>query len=122
MIIIIPLCIVIGFLAWRLRPRRLETRASRIALMVTVSPPMVMAIMAVVFQLIHNAAGVISVAEAANTIFVAGLIFIGLGIIVLIAFALLRKKEIAKSIGFGLSISVFIIVIELGLLEWLGGV
>ena len=81
-----------------------------------------MAITAVIFQLIHNAAGVISVAEVANSIFVGGLIFIGMGILVLMAFALLRKKDIVKSIGFGLCISFFIIVIELGLLEWLGGV
>lgn len=122
MIIIIPLCILIGFLAWRLRPRVLETRSSRIALMATILPPMVMAIAAVVFQLIYKASGVIAVAVASNAIFVAGLIFIGLGILILIGFALFRKKDIVKSIGFGLCVSFFIIVVELVLLEWLGGV
>jgi len=122
MIIIIPLAILIGFLAWKLRPRKLEKRSSRIALVATILPPMVMAIAAVVFQLIHNASGVIEVAEASNAIFVAGLIFIGLGILVLIGFALFRKKDTVKSIGFGLCVSFFIIVVELGLLEWLGGV
>lgn len=122
MIIIIPLCIAIGFLAWRLRPHKLAARSSRMALLATLLPLMVMAIAAVAFQLAHNASGVISVAEASNSLFVAGLIFIGLGILALIGFALFRKKEIVKSIGFGLCISVFIIVIELGLLEWLGGV
>lgn len=122
MIIIIPLCILIGFLAWRLRPRKLATRSSRIALAATILPAMVMAIAAVVFQLINNASGVIAVAEASNAIFVAGLIFIGLGLLVLIGFALFRKKDMVKCIGFGLCVSFFIIVVELGLLEWLGGV
>lgn len=122
MIIIIPLSIAIGFLAWRLRPGKLETRPSRIALFATLLPPVVMAIAAVFLQLFHNASGVVSVAEASNSIFVAGLIFIGLGILVLICFALFRKRDIVKSMGFGLCISFFITVVELGVLEWLGGV
>jgi hypothetical protein len=122
MIIIIPLCIVIGFLAWRLRPRRPETRTSRLALLATLTPPAMMAITAVIFQLIHNAAGIISVAEVSNSLFVAGLIYIGLGILALIGSAIYRKKDILKSIGFGLCLAFFITVIELGLLEWLGGV
>ena len=122
MIIIIPLCILIGFLSWRLRPRKLETQSSRIALLATIVPPAAMAIVAVALQLLHNTSGEISVAEAANALFVAGLVFIGLGILALIGFALFRKKDIVKSIGFGLCMAFFIIVIELGLLEWLGGV
>lgn len=122
MIIIIPLGILIGFLAWRLWPHKLATRSSRIALVATILPPAVMAVVAIVFQLINNASGVIAVAEASNAIFVAGLVFIGLGIVILIGFALFRKKEIVKSMGFGLCVSFFIIVVELGLLEWLGGV
>ncbi|HEY5555589.1 hypothetical protein [Acetobacterium sp.] len=122
MIIIIPLCILIGLLAWRLRPHKHETRSSRIAIFATILPSAVMAIAAVAFQLRYNASGVISVAEASNSIFVAGLIFIGVGILVSICFALFRKKDITKSIGFGLCISFFITVVELGLLEWLGGV
>lgn len=122
MIIIIPLSIAIGFLAWWLRPHKLDARSSRIALFATLLPPVAMAIAAVVFQLVHNATGVISVAEVSNALFVAGLIFIGLGILVAIGLALFRKKDIAKSIGFGLCLSFFIMVVELGLLEWLGGV
>jgi hypothetical protein len=122
MIVIIPLCLIIGLLAWRLRPRRFATRASQLALLATLLPPVALALAAVVFQLIHSASGVISVAESANALFVAGLIFIGLGILVLIGFALFRKKDIVKSIGFGLCIAFFITVVELGVLEWLGGV
>lgn len=122
MTIIIPLCILIGLLAWRLRPHKHETRSSRIAIFATILPSGAMAIAAVAFQLLHNASGVISVAEASNSIFVAGLIFIVVGIPVSICFALFKKKDIAKSISFGLCISFFITVVELGLLEWLGGV
>lgn len=122
MIVIIPLSIIIGLLAWKLRPRRMATRPSQVALLATLLPPGGLAIAAVGFQLIHNAAGVISVAESANALFVAGLVFIGLGILVLIGFALFGKKDIVKSIGFGLCIAFLITVVELGLLEWLGGV
>lgn len=122
MIIIIPLCIIIGLLAWRLRPRPPLTRSSRIALLATLLPALLLAVAAVGLQLLHNATGVISVAAGANALFVAGLIFIGLGLLVLIGFALFRKKDIVKSIGFGLCLAFFIIVVELGLLEWLGGV
>lgn len=121
-IIIIPLSILIGFLTWRLRPHKLETQARRIALLATLLPPVVMFATSIGFQLLYNASGVISVAEVSNSIFVAGLIFVSLGILVLIGFALFHKKDIVKIIGFGLCISFFITVIELGLLEWLGGV
>jgi len=110
MSIIIPLCILIGLLAWILRPHKHEARSSRIALIATILPSAVMAIASVAFQLLHNASRVISVAEASNSIFVAGLIFIVVGILVSICFVIFRKKDISKSIVFGLCISFFISV------------
>jgi len=49
MIIIIPLCILIGLLAWRLRPHKHETRSSRIAIFATVLPSAVMGIQRLLF-------------------------------------------------------------------------
>lgn len=122
MILIIPFSLAIGFLAWKLRPGKDQTKAGWIAMFAVILPAVALAIAAVIFQLVHNAAGIISVAEPANTLFVAGLILIGLGLLAMVGFAMAAKKEIVKNIGFGLCLAFFTTVVELGLLEWLGGV
>jgi hypothetical protein len=122
MIIIIPLIIVVGIIAWVLRPGKKPNTPRRIAILATVIPPLVAAIVAVVFQLLHNAAGTVEVSDISNFCFIVGLGLIGAAILALVGFAFMRKGEVAKGIGFGICIAVVVSIIELGLLEWLGGV
>jgi len=122
MIVIIPLIIVIGFLAWVLRPGKKPATPRRNAILVTAILSLMVAIAAVVFQLLHNATGMIDVAEISNTLFIVGLGLIGAYTLASIGFIVIRKGDIAKGTGFGACLAVFVSIIELGLLEWLGGV
>ena len=120
--LIIPLIIAVGVLAWVLRPRKGMTTPRRTAILAIAIPPFVVAIAAVVFQLLHNAAGKTWVSDISNTCFIVGLGIIGAAILASAGFAITRKGEVAKGIGFGICIAVIISIIEFGLLEWLGGV
>jgi hypothetical protein len=122
MIIIIPLVIIICFTAWILRPGRCPSKPRRIAILATVIPVLAAALAAVIFQLLHNAAGMTWVSEASNTCFIISVVIIGLAILAIVGLAIARKWEIVKGIGFGICIGVLISVIELVLLEWLAGV
>jgi hypothetical protein len=122
MIVIIPLIIVIGFLAWVLQPGKKPTISRRIAILVTVIPALAVAIAAVVIQLLHNAAGTVEVSDISNTLFIVGLGLVCVYIIASIGFIVARRGNIAKGLGFGICIAVAVSIIELGLLEWLGGV
>jgi hypothetical protein len=122
MIVIIPLIIAVGVLAWVLRPGKRPTNPRRIAILVTAIPPLIVAIAAVVFQLLHNAAGKTWVSDISNTCFIVGLGLAGAAILASAGFAIARKGEIAKGIGFGVCIAVVISIIDLALLEGLGGV
>ncbi len=122
MIFIIPLIIAVGVMAWVLRPGKKPTNPRRIAILVTAIPPLIVAIAAVVFQLLHNAAGKTWVSDISNTCFIVGLGLVGAAILASAGFAIARKGEIAKGIGFGVCIAVVISIIDLALLEGLGGV
>ncbi len=119
---IIPLMIVTGVLAWILRPHKSMTKPRKVAIFATAIPPLVVAIAAVVFQLVHNAAGRTWVSNISNACFIVGLGLVGAAILASAVFAFTRKGEIAKGAGFGICIAVVISIIEFGLLEWLGGV
>ncbi len=119
---IIPIIIVIGVLMWVLRPGKSPTNLRRLAILATVIPPVVVAIAAVVFQLLHNAAGKVEVSDISNIGFIVGLGLIGAAILASVGFTFTRKGEVAKGIGFGICIAVIISLMEFGLLEWLGGV
>ena len=122
MIVIIPLIIAVGILAWFLRPGMRPTNPLRAALLAAVLPSLIVAIVAVAFQLVYYSAGKIEVAEAANVCFIIGMGLLGAGILSAVGFAIVRKGEIAKGIGFGTCMAIFISIIELALLEGLGGV
>jgi len=122
MTLILPLVIVVGILAWVLRPRKSPTTARIAAILVTAIPQFVVAIAAIVFQLMHNAAGKTWVSDISNTCFLVGLALTGVAILASAGFAFARKGEIAKGVGFGICIAVIVAIIEFGLLEWLGGV
>jgi hypothetical protein len=122
MIVIIPLVIVIGFLAWMLRPGKKPALSRRLAILVTTISALVVAIASVVIQLLHNAVGTVEVSDISNILFIVGLGLVGAYILASIGFIIARKGDIAKGIGFGMCIAVVVSIIELGLLEWLGGV
>jgi len=120
--IIIPLVIVVGVLGWILRPRKSMTKHGKIAILITTIPHFVVAIVAVIFQLLHNAAGRTWVSDISNICFEVGLGLVGIAILASAGFTLKRKGEVAKGIGFGICIAVIVSIAELYLLEWLGGV
>ena len=119
---IIPLMIVTGVLAWILRPHKNMTKPRKVAIFATAIPPVVLAIAAIVFQLVHNAAGKTWVSDISNACFIVGLGLVSAAILASVGFALTHKGEVAKGIGFGICIAVVVSIIEFGLLEWLGGV
>ncbi len=122
MIVIIPLTIVIGLLSWVLWPRKGSPVPRLIAILVTSIPAFVVAVAAIVIQLLDNASGTVEVSGTSNTLFIVGLCFIGACILAAIVFVVLRKMDVAKGVGFGICIAVAVTIVELGLLEWLGGV
>jgi peptidoglycan/LPS O-acetylase OafA/YrhL len=122
MIFIIPLFIVVCIVAWMLRPRKNISKSRKYAILSVILPSLVLVVTAVVFQLLQNATGNVEVSDISNTLFIAGTFVIGAAILALTGFAVARKGEIAKGIGFGICIAVLVSIIELGLLEGLAGV
>jgi len=122
MIIIVPLIIAIGVLSWVLRPGKSPTKPRRVAILATAIPPLVVAIVAIIFQVLHNIAGRTWVSDLSNTCFIVSIGLVGAAILATAGFVIARKWEIAKGIGFGICIGVIISIIELAVLEWLAGV
>jgi len=121
MIIIVPLVIVAGIIAWMLRPKN-STKPVLTAILATVIPPLLLAIAAIGFQLLHNAAGKTWVSDISNGLVIATMGIVAVAILALIGFVFAHKSDIAKGIGFGICLAFGILVLEWGLLEWLGGV
>jgi peptidoglycan/LPS O-acetylase OafA/YrhL len=122
MIFIIPLFIAVCIVAWMLRPRKNISKSCKYAILPLIIPSLVLAVTAVVFQLLQNATGNVEVSDISNTLFITGLFVIGAALLALAGFAVMRKGEIAKGIGFGVCIAVLVSIIEFGLLEGLAGV
>lgn len=125
MIVIIPLMIVIGALAWVLRPGKKPTIPRRNSVLITVIPALLVSVAAVIFQLLYNATGTIEVSNVSNisnTLFLVSLGLIGAYIFSSVSFAVARKGDVAKGTAFGACVAVILTITELGLLEWLGGV
>ena len=122
MIIIIPLVVATCIVAWVLRPGKKPTSPRKIGILATAIPPLVVAIAAVIFQLLHNAAGRTWVSDISNICFIVSIGLVGVAILATVGFAIARKWEIAKGMGFGICVGVLISVIELAVLEALAGV
>lgn len=120
--IIIPPIIIVGILGWVLRPRKSMIKSSKIAILTIAIPHFVVAVVAVVFQLLHSTASRTGVSDISNICFEVGLGLVGVAILSTVVFAIKHKGEIAKGIGFGICIAVIVSIVELYLLEWLGGV
>ena len=122
MTILIPVAIIAGILAWVFRPRKGTTKVRKVAILTTAVPPVLVAIATLVFQLLHNATGDEGVSNISNTCFIVGISLIGAAILTLFGFAVARKVEIVKGIGFSICIAGIVYAVAFGLLEWLGGV
>ena len=122
MIFIIPLFIAVCIVAWMLRPRKNISKSRKYAILSVILPSLVLAVTAVVFQLLQNATGNVEVSDISNTLFITGIFVIGAAMLALAGFAVTRKGEIAKGIGFGICIAVLVSIIEFGLLEGFAGV
>jgi hypothetical protein len=120
--IIITLAIIAVILAWFLRPKDGTIRTRRVAIFATTIPLVIIAITTLLFQLLQNSAGGVDESEVANTLFIVGLGLIGVAIVSLLGFIFARKVEIAKGIGFGLTIIVILYIAEFVSLEALTGV
>jgi ABC-type dipeptide/oligopeptide/nickel transport system permease component len=77
MTVAIPVVIVFGILAWVFRPRKSPTTARVSAIMATAIPPFVVAVAAIVFQLLYNATAKAWVLDIPNTCYIIGLCLIG---------------------------------------------
>jgi len=122
MIVTIPLIIVVGVIAWMIRPREKPVGPTRVCLWATVVPPCLALLLAIASQLLGNVAAIAGVSVLANTFFVIALGLVGTALIVLIIFAIKRKGEVVRAIGFGICISFILCILAFGLLEWLAGV
>jgi hypothetical protein len=122
MIIIIPLVIFVCAIAWFLRPGRSPSKPLIIAILVIAVPVLAASLAAVIFQLLHNAAGMAWVSDASNICFIISMGLICLAILAIVGFAIARKWEIAKGMGFGVCLGILISIIDLAVLEWLAGV
>jgi hypothetical protein len=121
-IIIVPLMIVVGVLAWVLGPGKSPSKPRRVAILASVIPPLVVDIVALIFQVLHNMAGMTWVSDISNTCFIVSISLVGAAIFALVGFAIARKWEIARGIGFGICIGIIVSIIGFGVLEWLAGV
>jgi hypothetical protein len=122
MIIILPLIVLIGILAWILRPYKGMNNSSKAAMFTAIVLSVVVAITAIALQLLHNSTGKVEVSEISNILFIIGFGLIVVYILTSIGFVIAHRGDIARGIGFGACIAVIISIIELGFLEWLGGV
>jgi len=119
MTVTIPLVIVMGVLAWVLRPREKLTSSHRLAMLVIVILPVLVAVAAVVVQLLH---GNTEVSDTSNILFIVGLCLAGVAVLASAGFAIRQRAGIARVTGFSACIAIIVIAVEFGLLEWLGGV
>jgi len=122
MTILIPVAVIAGILAWVFRPQKGTIKTRRASILTTVIPPVIVAIAALIFQLLHNATGNAGVSDISNICFIIGISLIGAAVLALLGFAIARKVEIVKGIGFSLNIVVILSILEFGLLEGLARV
>jgi len=122
MIVTIPLIIVVGVIAWMIRPREKLVGPARVSILATIIPPCLALLLAIASQLLGNVAAIAGVSVPANTFFVIALGLVGIALIVLIVFAIKRKGEVVRAVGFGICISFILCILVFGLLEWLAGI
>jgi hypothetical protein len=120
--LIVLIVIIAGIAAYLLRPGKKPTTAQTVAVLLASIPTTILAIAAVIFQLLHNAGGEVSVSDISNNLTVITLSLVVAEILVSVIALGIRKTRVARGTGFGTCLSIAAFILEFGLLEWLGGV
>jgi hypothetical protein len=119
---VIPLGIIAAFLGWMLRPGKQPSEPRKFAILAAAVPPFVFALAAVVSQLLYNASQSTGLSGISNVCFIIASGLVCADLLFLAVFAVMRKAEIARGIGFGICVTYFIYIAAVLLLEWLGEV
>jgi hypothetical protein len=122
MTIIIPLAVFAGIIVWVFRPKAGTIKPRWVAILVTTIPLVIVAVAALIFQLVQNSTGGTGVSDISNTLFVIGLCLTGAAILALLGFAIARQVEITKGLSFGITIMVILSIVAFVSLEALSGV
>lgn len=122
MIIIIPLVIVVGILAWLLRPKGKQVKSVKTAITATLIPPVAVTIASIITQLIQNAMGTVEVSYVSDILLMVGLGLIAAAILASVVFTVKRRWDITKGIGFSICISAIVFILGFVIVEWLAGV
>ncbi len=122
MIVIIPLVIVAGVLAWLLRPKGEQAKPVSRAITGTLIPPVAVTVASIIAQLIQNASGTVEVSYISGVLLMVGLGMITAAVMSSAVFAVMRKWDITKGIGFSICVAAIVFIMGLFIVEWLGGV
>ncbi|MEN8613885.1 hypothetical protein ABFB09_01185 [Dehalogenimonas sp. THU2] len=122
MLIVVPLAIAVFFLAWKLRPPAGAPRERSIATLAILIPNLIIAIAAIIAQLVHNASIGEGVSDTANNLIILEFWLCVAALIALIVVMLQRKGEIVKGLGLGFCIAFLTLIVNFGVLEGLAGV
>ena len=122
MTVIIPIAIIAVILAWVFRPNNKTIKARIWAILITTVPVAIVIIAALFFQLSQNSTGGTGVSVVSNILFIVSLCLTGVAILALIGFAVNRKVEMTKGIGFGISIMAILSLVGFASLEVIAGV
>jgi hypothetical protein len=109
-------------LAWLLRPQKDIPRSRKFAMLIVIFCFLALALVAVIFQVTHNASGDTGVSSVSNALVLAALFCFGAAVLSSGVLALTHQRETAKGAGFGICVSAALYITEVVVLGWLGGV
>ncbi|PPD58441.1 hypothetical protein [Dehalogenimonas etheniformans] len=114
----IPLLLIAAYSAWMLKLGRGLKKPRYYSILAIGVPAIIFIIGALVAELIEESAGDQSISDVSDLFFTAGLVLVAIALVALIAFALARRWEVVKGVGFSLSVTFIALFIELFVLKW----
>lgn len=111
-----------GVLAWLLRPKGEQAKPVSRAITGTLIPPVAVTVASIIAQLIQNASGTVEVSYISGVLLMVGLGMITAAVMSSAVFAVMRKWDITKGIGFSICVAAIVFIMGLFIVEWLGGV
>jgi hypothetical protein len=121
MLYFVPLIVLVGILAWMLRPIEGLSKAGRNSILLVTISSLVLALVSVIVQLVQNANGNTDLSDISNILFIIGVSIVIAVIVLITFFAIKHKGEFVRALSFGDCISVIICLTELFVLGWLAG-